>query len=109
MLRAAQRPAGRADVCTARVQEWTPQANWLGGVVRGGDAVYSAPAFIEKMSTLGMELVEQSDVPFLIREHGASTLAACDALAQHLTLFCVISARKFQWGCSHATVWRRKA
>lgn len=31
-------------------------------------------------------LVEQKDVPFVIREH----------------------RRKFQWGCSHAMVWRRK-
>lgn len=34
---------------------------------------------------LGFTLVEESDMAFLIREH----------------------ARKFQWGCSHATVWRR--
>lgn len=67
--------------------EWTPQNKWLGGLVRGGDSVHSAPAFIELMEGLGLELVEQSDVPFLIREH----------------------ARKFQWGCSHATVWRRRA
>lgn len=32
------------------------------------------------------ELVEESEVPFLIREH----------------------RRKFQWGVSHAMVWRRK-
>ncbi len=32
------------------------------------------------------ELVASSDVPFLIREH----------------------ARKFQWGCSNALVWKRK-
>jgi hypothetical protein len=32
------------------------------------------------------ELVHQEDMPFLIREH----------------------VRKFQWGCSHGTVWRRR-
>ncbi len=32
------------------------------------------------------EQVAEENVPFLIREH----------------------ARKFQWGCSHAVVWRRK-
>lgn len=32
------------------------------------------------------ELVEERDLPFLIREH----------------------RRKFQWGVSHALVWRRK-
>jgi putative 4-mercaptohistidine N1-methyltranferase len=64
--------------------EYTPQERWLGGVVRGGDAVHSAPAFIERMGALGLQLLEECDMPFLIREH----------------------ARKFQWGCSHATVWR---
>ena len=34
----------------------------------------------------GFDLVEQSDMPFLIKEHD----------------------RKYQWGCSHATVWRRR-
>jgi hypothetical protein len=34
----------------------------------------------------GFDLVDQSDLPFLIKEHD----------------------RKFQWGCSHATVWRRR-
>jgi hypothetical protein len=34
----------------------------------------------------GAQLVHEEDVPFLIREH----------------------ARKFQWGCSHGTVWRRR-
>ena len=34
----------------------------------------------------GFDLVEQSDQPFLIKEHD----------------------RKYQWGCSHATVWRRR-
>ena len=34
----------------------------------------------------GFDLVEQSDMPFLIKEHD----------------------RKYQWGCGHATVWRRR-
>jgi hypothetical protein len=69
------------------LQEYTAQERWLGGLVRGGEAVHSAPAFLARMEALGLELVEQSDLPFLIREH----------------------ARKFQWGCSHATVWRKRA
>lgn len=39
------------------------------------------------MKGLGFELVHEEQVPFLIREH----------------------ARKFQWGCSHATIFRLKA
>jgi hypothetical protein len=35
----------------------------------------------------GFDLAHSEDMPFLIREH----------------------ARKYQWGCSHATVWRRRA
>ena len=69
------------------LEEYTPQSKWLGGTVRGGEAVSSAAAFVQLMGGMGFELVEESDVPFLIREH----------------------ARKFQWGCSHATVWRMKA
>jgi len=69
------------------LEEWTSRDKWLGGVVRGGDAVYSAPELTQKMKALGFSMVEESDMPFVIREH----------------------ARKFQWGCSHATVWRRSA
>lgn len=39
------------------------------------------------MAALGFELLHEEQVPFLIREH----------------------ARKFQWGCSHATVYRLRA
>ncbi len=39
------------------------------------------------MKDLGFELAHAEDMPFLIREH----------------------VRKYQWGCSHATVWRRTA
>ena len=34
----------------------------------------------------GFDLVDETDLPFLIKEHD----------------------RKFQWGVSHATVWRRR-
>jgi len=53
------------------LEEYTPQEHWLGGVVRGGDSVASAPALQEAMTALGFQLVEQFDMPFLIREHGA--------------------------------------
>jgi hypothetical protein len=52
-------------------QEWTSRDKWLGGVVRGGDAVYSAPELTQKMKALGFSMVEESDMPFVIREHGA--------------------------------------
>lgn len=39
----------------------------------------------EVMQRQGFSLVHEEDVPFLIREH----------------------ARKFQYGVSHATVWRK--
>ncbi len=67
------------------LEEYTPKANWLGGVVNNGSIAYSA-ACIANILSADFEMLSQSDMPFLIREH----------------------ARKFQWGCSHAVVWRRK-
>lgn len=67
------------------LEEYTPKANWLGGVVNNGVISYSAASIAAALSP-DFEMVSQSDMPFLIREH----------------------ARKFQWGCSHAVVWRRK-
>lgn len=53
-----------------------------GSAVRSFDAIHAALSSPEG----GFDLVEHSDQPFLIKEHD----------------------RKFQWGCSHATVWRRR-
>ena len=50
--------------------------------MRSFDAIHAALTSTEG----GFDLVEQSDQPFLIKEHD----------------------RKYQWGCSHATVWRRR-
>jgi hypothetical protein len=47
----------------------------------------SSAALEKLMTARGFELVHQEDMPFLIREH----------------------VRKFQWGCSHAVVWRKQA
>ena len=52
-----------------------------------GAAVRSADELKALMEALGFELLHEEQVPFLIREH----------------------ARKFQWGCSHATVYRLRA
>ena len=53
--------------------------------MQGGKPVWSADQLKGLMSQ-HFELVAEEEVPFLIREH----------------------ARKFQWGCSHALVWRRR-
>lgn len=67
------------------LEEYTPRHKWLGGVVRGGDSVHSAEALKARMAELGLSLVAEEEVPFLIREH----------------------ARKYQYGVSHGTVWRK--
>ncbi len=61
--------------------EYTPKENWLGGVA-GGPKTFEA---VDAELSQSFELLETHDMPFLIREH----------------------ARKFQWGCSDGTVWRR--
>jgi putative 4-mercaptohistidine N1-methyltranferase len=67
---------------------WTAKDKWLGGVSdpATGEAKHSFPALKAAMEKDGaFELEKEGDMPFLIREH----------------------QRKFQWGCSHLTVWRR--
>jgi len=66
--------------------EYTAREKWMGGVEVDGESVYSETTLKRCMKALHFDLVEEQDMPFLIREH----------------------ARKFQWGCSHATVWRRR-
>ncbi|PRW60369.1 hypothetical protein C2E21_0705 [Chlorella sorokiniana] len=59
---------------------WTPKEQWLGGFTdKDGKPVWSHETL---RTILGADftLVEEKDVPFVIREH----------------------RRKFQWGCSHA-------
>lgn len=53
--------------------------------LQDGKPVWSADT-LELILGEHFELVEEEDVPFLIREH----------------------RRKFQWGISHAMVWRRR-
>jgi hypothetical protein len=67
------------------LEEYTPKANWIGAIVKNGSDVHSADALNAILSD-NFDKVYETDMPFLIREH----------------------ARKFQWGCSHAVVWRRK-
>ena len=56
-------------------------------IPKAGDATPSTTALEEEMTSLGFELAQpRENVPFLIREH----------------------ARKFQWGVSESSVWRKK-
>lgn len=55
--------------------------------VQDGSPERSAAVLSRLMKERGFELVHQEDMPFLIREH----------------------VRKYQWGCSHACVWRKTA
>jgi len=64
----------------------TPRDRWLGGYVgKDGEPVSTAEAIAAVMSK-HFDFVAQHDVPYLVREH----------------------VRKYEWGCSHAVVWRRK-
>ncbi|KAK9817154.1 hypothetical protein WJX72_010440 [[Myrmecia] bisecta] len=67
------------------LEAWTPKSNWLGGYLKDGHPVRSEDALSDVMEK-HFDMVDSDDVPFLIREH----------------------ARKYQWGISHATVWRRR-
>ncbi len=66
------------------LSQYTPKDKWLGGKVVGGQQLRSEAGLASAMASLGFTLLHKEDCPFLIREH----------------------ARKFQWGCSLATVWR---
>ncbi|CAD7704115.1 unnamed protein product [Ostreobium quekettii] len=71
------------------LEAWTPKSQWLGGYWskdEGAVAVRTAKRLQEVMDGLGFDLVHQEDVPFMIREH----------------------ARKYQWGMSHGTVWKKR-
>jgi SAM-dependent methyltransferase len=68
------------------LKQYTPKSHWLGGFTASdGATVMSFDTLKKHMTRLGFTLTEQDDVPFMIREH----------------------RRKFQWGCSHLTVWRK--
>mmetsp|Transcript_31829 Transcript_31829/g.82406 ORF Transcript_31829/g.82406 Transcript_31829/m.82406 type:complete len:314 (-) Transcript_31829:51-992(-) len=68
------------------LEAWTPKAKWIGATVGSAGPQPSFQA-LQEMLQGSFELVHQEDMPFLIREH----------------------VRKFQWGCSHGTVWRRRS
>jgi SAM-dependent methyltransferase len=66
------------------LEQWTPKHNWLGG--GGGHKSSDVIKALLESTAGGFDFVTQNDLPFLIKEHD----------------------RKFQWGVSHATVWRRR-
>ncbi|GAX83216.1 hypothetical protein CEUSTIGMA_g10642.t1 [Chlamydomonas eustigma] len=82
------KPGGVAVIISPHswLPAWTPKSKWIGGYNKDGKPVYTASSMTEILSK-DFDLIAREDMPFLIREH----------------------ARKFQWGCSNAMVWRRKA
>ncbi|KDO30022.1 hypothetical protein SPRG_05212 [Saprolegnia parasitica CBS 223.65] len=64
------------------LEEYTPKEHWIGATPEAGDSF----AELERILSTSFELVERTQYPFLIREHD----------------------RKFQWGVSDGTFWRRK-
>eukprot|EP00050_Salpingoeca_kvevrii_P007888 m.299312 g.299312 ORF g.299312 m.299312 type:complete len:320 (+) comp14100_c0_seq1:1567-2526(+) len=69
------------------VPDYTPPQNWIGGSTGTDDKpVRSADRLRELLEATGkLELVHQSEMPFIIRNH----------------------IRRYQWGISCAMVWRR--
>ncbi|MEB3196586.1 MAG: 5-histidylcysteine sulfoxide synthase [Candidatus Sericytochromatia bacterium] len=81
------RPGGLLMLTTPYtwLAEFTPKAEWLGGVSHEGVARTGAEGVAQVLAD-HFERVAEHDMPFLIREHH----------------------RKFQWSVAHATIWRRK-
>lgn len=67
------------------LEQFTPKEVWLGGIVRDGRAVRGLDG-LRALLAGEFDLVEQHDLPLLIREH----------------------ARKYQYIVAHATLWRRR-
>lgn len=65
--------------------QYTPKTKWLGGTVDAAGAAHgSRDGLVAVMGSLGFSLLHEEECPFLIREH----------------------LRKYQWGCSHVTVFQ---
>ena len=65
---------------------YTPKDKWLGGFTSPDGTPADSFKGLTAALEADFELVHEENMPFLIREHN----------------------RKFQWGCSHGTVWKRK-
>ncbi|KAF0688261.1 Aste57867_20131 [Aphanomyces stellatus] len=68
------------------LEEYTPKDHWIGGRVGADGRPVDSFSEIETLLTPHFELVERTQYPFMIREHD----------------------RKFQWGVSDGTFWRRR-
>eukprot|EP00891_Asterochloris_glomerata_P009905 jgi/Astpho2/9905/fgenesh1_pg.00152_%23_23_t len=82
------RPGGIAVIASpySWSETWTPKPKWLGGrYEEGGIAVHTFEKLRQIMEHNHFELIEQRNLPYLIREH----------------------SRKYQLCLAHATVWRR--
>ncbi|MEO7932395.1 MAG: putative 4-mercaptohistidine N1-methyltransferase [Chthoniobacterales bacterium] len=66
------------------LEEYTPQANWLGGFYQNERAVTTYERL--QLELPDFLLLTTQDLPFLIREH----------------------ARKYQWSIAQATIWVRR-
>jgi hypothetical protein len=69
------------------LEEYTPLNEWVGGTLDAGNNPQSSYEILKNYieSECNLNLIHQSDEPFLIREH----------------------ERKFQYGVSDATVWKK--
>ena len=66
------------------MEDYTPRRFWLGGFMRGQEAIRSLDSLKKALSS-SFSLDDVVDMPFLIREHG----------------------RKFQWSVAQASCWTR--
>lgn len=87
-LPALIKPGGQLIISTpcTWMEEYTPEANWLGGFLRKGSPVRTLDTLRETLMP-HFKLLQVRDLPFLIREH----------------------SRKFQWSVAQASTWIRKA
>lgn len=68
------------------LEEYTAKDKWIGGTVDNLGNPVDSFRVVEKHLAKDFELVKRQDYPFMIREH----------------------ARKYQWGVSDGTFWKRK-
>jgi len=67
------------------LEEYTPKEKWLGGYRDQAGIAVSSQDAVSSILSDAFTLESEEDMPFLIREH----------------------ERKFQWGCSHGSVWKK--
>uniref|UniRef100_M4BY70 Uncharacterized protein n=1 Tax=Hyaloperonospora arabidopsidis (strain Emoy2) TaxID=559515 RepID=M4BY70_HYAAE len=68
------------------LEEYTAKDKWIGGVRDTEGNIVDSFSVIEQLLSKDFELLERQDYPFMIREH----------------------ERKYQWGVSDGTYWKRK-